>query len=120
MFSLNAIFALREDLVLFLRNVHGDFFTLSEQVRSISETLSRFSPQPQPKPYMIYGQPSQFNANPSNVSFSAVHPGISFNAVPSSVGMNVGTPAAVSAPSGMCMFFYFYITCFQTMFLTHN
>jgi len=107
MFSLNAIFALREDLVLFLRNVHGDFFTLSEQVRSISETLSRFSPQPQPKPYMIYGQPSQFNATPSNVSFNAVHPGISFNAAPSSVGMNVGTPAAVPAPSGMCMFFIF-------------
>jgi hypothetical protein len=90
----------------------GDYFALSEQVCSISETLGRLSQQPQPAPYMIYGQPSQFNATPSNVSFNAVHPGISFNAAPSSVGMNVGTPAAVLAPSGMC--------CFQTMFLTHN
>ncbi len=85
--------------------MHGDYFTLLKQVRSISKTLSRFSQQPQPTPYMIYGQPSQFNATPSNASFNAVHPGISFNAAPSSVGMNVGTPAAVPAASGMCMFF---------------
>jgi hypothetical protein len=102
---LNEIFALHADLVLFLWNVHGDYFALLEQVCSISKTLSRFSQQPQPTPYMIYGQPSQFNATPSNVSFNAVHPGISFNAAPSSVGMNVGTPTAVPAPSGMCMFF---------------
>jgi hypothetical protein len=87
--------------------VCGDLLTLSEQFCSISETLSRFSQQPQPTPYMIYGQPSQFNATPSNLSFNSVHPGISFNAAPSSVGMNVGTPAAVSVPSGMCMFIIF-------------
>ena len=80
--------------------MRGDFFKLSEKVCSISETLSHFSQQRQLTPYMIYGQPSQFNATPSNVSFNAVHPGISFNAAPSSVGMNVGTPAAVPAPSG--------------------
>ena len=87
--------------------MHGDLLTLLEQVCSISKTLSRFSQQPQPTPYMIYGQPSQFNATPSNVSFNAVHPGISFNAALSSVGMNVGTLATVPAPSGMCMFFIF-------------
>jgi hypothetical protein len=76
-----------------------------EQVCSNSKTLGRLSQQPQPAPYMFYGQLSQFNTPPSNVSFNAVHPGISFNVAPSSVGMNVGTPTAVMAPSGTCMFF---------------
>jgi hypothetical protein len=55
---------------------------------------------------MFYGQPSPFNAVPSNVPFNAVHPGVSFNAAPSSVGMNVGIPTAVTAHSGMCIFLY--------------
>jgi hypothetical protein len=54
---------------------------------------------------MFYGQSSPFDAAPSNILFHAVHPGVSFNAAPSSVGMNVGFPAAVMAHSGMCMFF---------------
>jgi hypothetical protein len=69
---------------------------------------------------MFYGQPSQFNAPPSNVLFNAVHQGISFNVAPSSVGMNVGTPTAVMTHTGMCMFFIFDITCFQTISPTHN
>jgi hypothetical protein len=101
---LNAISALCSNLVLFLRNLHSDYLALLEQVHSNTEILGRLSQQSQPTPYMFYGQPSQFNAPPSNVSFNAVHPGVSFNADPSSVGMNVGTPTAVTAHSGMCMF----------------
>jgi hypothetical protein len=102
---LNAFFALRANLVLFLQNLHGDYLALLEQVCSNSKTLGCLSQQFQPTPHMFYGQPSQFNAPPSNVLFNAVHPGISFNAAPFSVGMNVGTPAAVTTNSGMCMFF---------------
>jgi hypothetical protein len=54
---------------------------------------------------MFYGQPSQFNAPPSNVSFNSVNPGVSFNAAPSSIDVNVGTPVTVTAYSGMCIFF---------------
>ena len=102
---LNVIFALCSDLVLFLQNLHGDYLELLEQVLSNTETLGHLSQQSQPTPYMFYGQPSPFNAVPSNVPFNAVHLGVSFNAAPASVGMNVGIPTAVTAHSGMFMFF---------------
>jgi hypothetical protein len=52
---------------------------------------------------MFYGQPSPFNAAPSNASFNPVDPGVSFNLAPSSVAMNVGIPEVVSTQGGMCM-----------------
>jgi hypothetical protein len=100
---LNAIFALHSDLVLFLRNLHGDYTSLLEQVWCNTKTLGFLSQQSQPAPYMFYGQPFPFNAAPSNVLFNAVHPGVSFKAAPSSVAMNAGIPAAVTAHSGTYM-----------------
>ncbi len=117
--ALNAVYALRSDLVLFLRNLRTDYVQLREQYRVITETLGRLSQQSQvttetlgrlsqqsqATPYMFYGQPSQFNAPPSNVSFNSVNPGVSFNAAPSSIDVNVGTPVTVTAHSGTCIFF---------------
>jgi len=54
---------------------------------------------------MFYGQLSQFNAPPSNVSVNSVNPGVSFNAAPSSIDVNVGTPVTVTAHSGTHIFF---------------
>jgi hypothetical protein len=78
---LNAIFALHSDLIPFLQNLSGDYVSLLEPVCCNTETLGHLSQQSQPA-YMFYGQPSPFNAAPSNISFNAVHPGISFNAAP--------------------------------------
>ena len=117
--ALTAVYALRSDLVSFLRNLCTDYVQLREQYRVITETLGRLSQQSQvttetlgrlsqqsqATPYMFYGQPSQFNAPPSNVSFNSVNPGVSFNAAPSSIDVNVGTPVTVTAHSGTCIFF---------------
>ena len=103
--ALNAIYGLRSDLVLFLRNMRSDYVHLHEQICCITKTLGRMSQQSQATPYMFYGQPSQFNAPPSNVSFNSVNPGVSFNAAPSSIDVNVGTPVTVTAHSGTCIFF---------------
>jgi len=103
--ALTAIYGLRSDLVLFLRNMRSDYVHLREQIRCITETLGRMLQQSQATPYMFYGQPSQFNAPPSNVSFNSVNPGVSFNAAPSSIDVNVGTPVTVTAHSGTCIFF---------------
>jgi hypothetical protein len=103
--ALNAVYALRSDLVLFLRNLRTDYVHLRDQIRVITETVQRMSQQSQVTPYMFYGQPSQFNAPPSNVSFNSVNPGVSFNAAPSSIDVNVGTPVTVTAHSGTCIFF---------------
>ena len=92
----------------FLRNLRTDYVHLREQNRVITETLGRLSQQSQVTPYMFYGQPSQFNAAPSNVSFNSVNPGVSFNAAPSSIDVNVGTPVTVTAHSGTCIFFIWY------------
>jgi hypothetical protein len=104
---------------LFLRNLRSDYVHLreqnrciteqnrciTEQNRCITETLGRLSQQSQATPYMFYGQPSQFNAPPSNVSFNSVNPGVSFNAAPSSIDVNVSTPVTVTAHGGTCVFF---------------
>ena len=104
--ALTAVYALRSDLVSFLRNLRTDYVQLREQYRVITETLGRLSQQSQvTAPYMFYGQPSQFNAPPSNVSFNSVHPGVSFNAAPSTIDVNVGTPVTVTAHSGTCICF---------------
>jgi len=103
--ALTAIYELRSDLVSFLRNLRSDYVNLREQNRCIIETLGRLSQQSQATPYMFYGQPSQFNAPPSNVSFNSVNPGVSFNAAPSSIDVNVGTPVTVTAHSGTCICF---------------
>ena len=117
--ALTAIYELRSDLVSFLRNMRSDYVHLREQIRCITETLGRLSQQSQvttetlgrlsqqsqATPYMFYGQPSQFNPQPSNMSFNSVNPGVSFNAAPSSIDVNVGTPVTVSAHSGTCIFF---------------
>jgi len=110
--ALTAIYELCSDLVSFLRNMRTDYVHLREQIRCITEqnrciteTLGRLSQQSQATPYMFYGQPSQFNAPPSNVSFNSVNPGVSFNAAPSSIDVNVGTPVTVTAHSGTCIFF---------------
>ncbi len=92
--ALNAVYALRSDLVLFLRNLRTDYVHLRDQNQVITETLQRMSQQSQVTPYMFYGQPSQFNAPPSNVSFNSVNPGV-----------NVGTPVTVTAHSGTCICF---------------
>ena len=92
--ALTAVYALRSDLVSFLRNLRTDYVQLREQYRVITETLGRLSQQSQVTPYMFYGQPSQFNAAPSNVSFNSVNPGV-----------NVGTPVTVTAHSGTCICF---------------
>jgi hypothetical protein len=102
---LSAIYGLRSDLVLFLRNLCSDYVHLREQIHCITKTLGGLSQQSQATPYMFYGQPSQFNAPPSNVSFNSVNPGVSFNAAPSSIVVNVGTPVTVTAHSGTCIFF---------------
>jgi hypothetical protein len=107
---LNVIFALCSDLVLFLWNLHGDYASLLEQVQCNTKTLGCLSQHSQLAPYMFYGQPSPFNAAPSNVLYNAVHPGVSFTAAPSSVGMNVGIPTAVMAHSGTCMFFFVFVS----------
>jgi hypothetical protein len=85
--------------------MRSDYVHLREQIRCITETLGRMLQQSQATPYMFYGQPSQFNAPPSNVSFNSVNPGVSFNAAPSSIDVNVGTPVTVMAHSGTCIFF---------------
>jgi hypothetical protein len=103
--ALNAIFALCSNLIPFLWNLSERYVSLLEQVQCNTDTLGCLSKQSQPTPYMFYGQPSPFNAAPSNVLFSAVHPGLSFNVAPSSVGMNAGIPTAVMAHRGTCMFF---------------
>jgi len=117
--ALTAIYELRSDLVSFLRNLRTDYVQTREQYRVITETLGRLSQQSQvttetlgrlsqqlqATPYMFYGQPSQLNAPPSNVSFNSVNPGVSFNAAPSSIDVNVGTPVTVTAHSGTCIFF---------------
>jgi hypothetical protein len=103
--ALTAIYGLRSDLVLLLRNMRSDYVHLREQIRCINETLGRMSQQSQATPYMFYGQPSQFNAPPSNVSFNSVNPGVSFSAAPSSIDVNVGTPVTVTAHSSTCIFF---------------
>ena len=102
--ALTAIYELRSDLVSFLRNMRSDYVHLRDEIRVISETVQRMSQQSQvTAPYMFYGQPSQFNAPPSNVSFNSVNPGVSFNAAPSSIDVNVGTPVTVTAHSGTCI-----------------
>ena len=104
--ALTAIYVLRSDLVSFLRNMRSDYVHLRDEIRVISETVQRMLQQSQvTAPYMFYGQPSQFNAPPSNVSFNSVNPGVSFNAAPSSIDVNVGTPVTVTAHSGTCIFF---------------
>jgi hypothetical protein len=103
--ALNAIYGLRSDLVLFLRNMRSDYVHLREQIRCNTITLGQLSQQSQATPYMFYGQSSQFNAPPSSVSFNSVNPGVSFNAAPSSIDVNVGTPVTVAAHSGTCIFF---------------
>ena len=104
--ALTAIYELRSDLVSFLRNMRSDYVHLRDEIRVISETVQRMSQQSQvTAPYMFYGQPSQFNAPPSNVSFNSVHPGVSFNAAPSTIDVNVGTPVTVTAHSGTCICF---------------
>ena len=103
--ALTAIYELRSDLVSFLRNMRSDYVHLRDEIRVISETVQRMSQQSQVTPYMFYGQPSQFTAPPSNVSFNSVNPGVSFNAAPSSIDVNVGTPVTVTAHSGTCIFF---------------
>jgi hypothetical protein len=90
--ALSAIYGLRSDLVLFLRNLPSDYVHLREQIRCITKTLGRLSQQSQATPYMFYGQPSQFNAPTSNVSFNSVNPGVSFNAAPSSIDVNLVLP----------------------------
>ena len=103
--ALNTIYGLRSDLVLFLRNLRSDYVHLREQIRCITKTLGWLSQQSQATPYMFYGQPSQFNVPPSNVSFNSVNPAVSFNAAPSSIDVNVSTPVTVTAHSGTCIFF---------------
>ena len=73
--ALTAIYELRSDLVSFLRNMRSDYVHLRDEIRVISETVQRMSQQSQvTAPYMFYGQPSQFNAPPSNVSFNSKIP----------------------------------------------
>ena len=48
--ALNAIYGLRSDLVLFLRNMRSDYVHLREQIRCNTETLGRLLQQSQEPP----------------------------------------------------------------------
>jgi hypothetical protein len=100
---LNAIFALHSDLVLFLWNLHGDYTSLLEQVWCNTKTLGFLSQQSQPAPYMFYGQPPPMYCSMQYIQVFLSRQPLPVLAAPSSVAMNAGIPAAVTAHSGTYM-----------------